>query len=147
MTTKEGTWYLAGPMSRRPQFNIPLFDHVSALLRGDGYRIISPAELDSPEMRRQALASPDGDLAKLERDTKETWGEVLSRDVKIVSDEVTGVIVLPQWETSSGARLEVFIALNHPLKKKDFAIWLSDAEGAVFASRDQMLRKLKENML
>ncbi|KKL43628.1 hypothetical protein LCGC14_2366920, partial [marine sediment metagenome] len=30
-------YYLAGPMSGYPQFNIPLFDQVTAVLRADGY--------------------------------------------------------------------------------------------------------------
>jgi hypothetical protein len=44
--------------------------------------------------------------------TGETWGDFLSRDVKIVADECDGVVVLDNWFRSRGARLECFIAVN-----------------------------------
>ena len=114
------TWYLAGPMSWIPQFNVPLFHSVSADLRGKGYTIISPAEKDSPKMQAAALASPDGDLSKLEKDTNETWGQVLGKDVELVADHVGGIVFLPNWWNSSGAKLEAFVGL---LKGKKFAYY------------------------
>ena len=110
--------YLAGPMSGIPQFNYPAFDAASELLRGLGYDVQSPAEMDDPNIRAAALASPDGShrefQGELERQghQPETWGDFLARDVKVVADEVEGVILLPRWERSRGARLEVFIALQ-----------------------------------
>lgn len=122
MTLKpDGTrYYLAGPMSGVPQFNIPKFDTVSAKLRAEGFTIISPAELDSPLMRARALQSEDGDLHKLEKDTKETWGEVLARDIKLVADGIDGIIFMEDWQKSRGARLEAFVGL---LTGKKFAVW------------------------
>lgn len=111
-------WYLAGPMSGRPQFNVPTFDRAAAVLRGEGYTIISPAELDSPLMREKALLSKDGYFKELETVTNETWGDVLARDVKVISDQVDGLIFLPYWWMSNGARLEAFVGL---LGKKRFA--------------------------
>jgi hypothetical protein len=102
-----GKWYLAGPMSGLPQFNIPAFDAAAKVLRGLGCKVISPAELDAPEIRAQYLASPDG--ASLP-DTP-TWGTFLSRDVKIVADQVRGIVLLPGWEKSRGARLEAYVGL------------------------------------
>lgn len=99
-------WYLAGPMSGIPQFNFPMFQAAAKELREHGYDIVSPAELDDPETYANAMASPDGDAAKQGR----SWGDFLARDVKIVADQVQGVIVLPGWQTSRGARLEVFVA-------------------------------------
>lgn len=99
--------YLSGPMSNVAHFNIPAFDSAAAALRGMGYDIVSPAELDDPETRRKSLESPDGAPDKVGR----TWGECLARDVKVVADEVQGVIFLPDWHTSRGARLEAFVAL------------------------------------
>lgn len=101
-------YYLAGPMSGIPQFNFPLFDQAASQLRDSGYEIISPAELDDTETRAQALASPDGNPGKSNR----TWGDFLSRDVKIVADQVQGVIFLPRWYTSRGARLEGYVGLT-----------------------------------
>lgn len=103
--------YIAGPMTGVPQFNIPLFNFAAERLRAQGHEIINPAELDSPAMQALALASPDGDLAKLEKETSETWGDVLARDVKVIADGVEGIVVLPKWYLSRGARLEVFVGL------------------------------------
>ena len=102
--------YIAGPMTGLPQFNFPAFDAAAVELRQRGYEVTSPAELDSPESRAAALASPDGDPEAYENATDETWGDLLARDVKLIADRVHGVVVLPGWERSRGARLETFVA-------------------------------------
>lgn len=105
------TYYLAGPMSGLPQFNMPEFDGAADKLRANGYAVISPAELDSPEMRAQAMASPDGKMPEGGRLAGESWADVLARDVKVIAEQVDGVIFLPNWYLSRGARLEAFVAL------------------------------------
>ncbi len=101
--------YLAGPMTGIRQFNYPAFIEATKILRGAGYEVVSPVEMDPPETQKAAWASEDGDIKSLEN--HETWGDMLSRDVKIVADEVDAVVVLPGWDKSNGARLEAFIAL------------------------------------
>lgn len=101
-------WYLAGPMSGIPQFNFPAFDAAAEKLRNIGHKVISPAELDDPVIRAECMASPDG--APLKR-SGGSWGHFLSRDVRIVADEVQGIILLNGWERSKGARLELTVAL------------------------------------
>jgi hypothetical protein len=101
-------YYLAGPMSGIPQFNYPKFAVIAGELRGAGFVIHSPPEQDSPAMQKAALANETGDLSKLQKDTNETWGDVLANDVKFISDKAKGVIVMDGWENSRGARLEVF---------------------------------------
>lgn len=107
-TTKP--WYLAGPMTGRPQFNFPLFESEAKRLRDAGYHILSPHEQDSPAVQKAAWASPDGRLDANGQIAGETWGEILARDVKLVADQVCGVLVLPDWDMSRGARLETFVA-------------------------------------
>lgn len=108
--------YIAGPMTNMPQFNVPLFDKVAAELRQRGYDVVSPAELDSPEMRAAAMQSADGALAPLEQATKETWGQVLARDVRVLSDQdIEGIVLLPGWERSRGANLEATVGLLNGL--------------------------------
>lgn len=106
-----GKWYLAGPMSNIPQFNFPKFDAIAAALRAQGADIISPAEMDEPEVRAAAMASPDGRPDERTSGGK-TWGDFLARDLKLIADQCDGVIVMPMWKGSKGARQEVFTALN-----------------------------------
>lgn len=108
-TDEDKPWYLAGPMTGIPQFNFPLFASESARLRGEGYKIVSPHELDSPAVQQAAWASPDGALHS-GHIAGETWGDILARDVKVVADNVRGILVLPGWTKSRGARLETFVA-------------------------------------
>ena len=100
--------YLAGPMRGIPQFNFPLFDSVAATLRGKGYTIISPAELDDSATRDLAMNSPDGEAG--EYFNGQTFGDFLSRDLKKVLDEAEGVALLPGWENSIGASIEAYAA-------------------------------------
>jgi len=98
-------------MTGIPQFNIPAFDRQAKRLRDSGYEVVSPTELDSPEMRAAAYASLDGKPDLNGGLVGQSWGEVLGRDVIVVADRVDGVVVLPGWAKSRGARLEVFVAL------------------------------------
>ena len=100
--------YIAGPMTYIPQFNFPAFDKAAADLRLLGLEVISPAELDNMSTRTKALASPDGAPHSV---PGETWGDFLSRDVKLVADGVGSIAVMDGWEKSRGARLEAFVAV------------------------------------
>jgi hypothetical protein len=103
--------YVAGPMTHIPHFNIPAFEEAAATLRSRGYEVVSPVELDSAEMRAVGMASPDGDPAPYYGKLKDSWGNLLARDVRIITDEgIDAVYVLPGWERSRGARLETFVA-------------------------------------
>lgn len=104
---KNKTYYLAGPMSGYPQFNYPAFDAAAKHLRERGYKIISPAEVDSEACRQFSLASKDGNPAN----APETWGQVLGRDVQIIADQVQGIVFLTGWQQSRGARLEALVGL------------------------------------
>lgn len=96
-------YYLAGPMSSLPQANIPAFDAAAEYLRTYlKLEIVSPAELDDPEVRAAALAGAP---------TGKTWGEFLGRDVPVVADTVQGIILLDGWEKSRGARLEAYVGV------------------------------------
>lgn len=104
----EGKFYLAGPMSNLPQFNFPAFDYAAKWLRGNGWNIISPAELDAEETRAMAMASENG----LANQAKRKWGWYLGRDVEIVADQASGIVFLNDWARSRGARLEAYTALT-----------------------------------
>lgn len=110
--------YLAGPMSGRPFYNFPLFIEATEKLRKAGWEIVSPVELDDPEVVEESMNSPTSEVLKGDAEVAgQTWGDLLSRDVKVVSDECDAIVVLPEWEQSRGARLEVFVAMsnNYPV--------------------------------
>jgi len=112
--------YVAGPMSGIPQYNIPAFDAASWALRAAGWDIVSPAELDHPEVRAACMASPDGGKIGQTNGIGGTWGDFLARDVKIVADQVDAIVLLPGWENSKGANLEAFVGT---LCKKTFYLY------------------------
>jgi hypothetical protein len=103
--------YIAGPMSGIPQFNYPAFYAAAKAARKMGWSVFSPAEMDDPEMQQKALQSQAGRWCDLEG-CGETWGDVLAKDVKLVSDVIDSLALLPGWENSRGARLEAFVALS-----------------------------------
>lgn len=123
--SNEKPYYLAGCMSGIPQFNFPAFYAATEALRAAGYGIVSPAELDDQEDKGLALKSATG--APGDHPTK-TWGDFLARDVKIVADQVQGVIFLPNWQLSRGAKLEAFVAL---LCKHKFGVYTAGSNPLV----------------
>lgn len=101
--------YIAGPMTGIPQFNYPAFMDLAARLRAAGFKVKSPAEMDDEATAAAAMASPDGAPGSGSANG-ETWGDFLSRDVKLLADGgIEAIIVLPGWERSRGARLETFV--------------------------------------
>lgn len=102
--------YLAGPMTGIPQFNFPAFMAAQKDLEERGYEIINPADLDLKDLNTTAMSSTDGKITAEGVDGY-TFGDFLARDVKIIADLVGGVVCLPNWENSKGARLEVYVCL------------------------------------
>lgn len=107
--------YIAGPMTGIPQFNYPAFEAMAKALRKEGHEVVTPTEMDDDEARAAALASPHGSMDEFNAVSKHTWGDFLSRDVKLLADDgIEGVVVLPGFAKSRGARLETFVArLSH----------------------------------
>lgn len=103
------TFYISGPMSGIPQFNFAAFAEAARVLREQGYTIVSPHEMDTPEMQAAAWKSATGSMDDLP--PGESWGTMLGRDVQIIADVCDGIVLLPGWEKSRGARLEVVVGL------------------------------------
>lgn len=133
--------YLAGPMTGYPQFNFPLFHSAAADLRARGLDIHSPAEHDTPAVQAAAIASTDGSLDANGKIAGETWGDILAKDVKVVADQVDGIVFLPFWENSKGARLEAYVALL--AKKTLFFTYYEGAVATMAASQVAMLLSAK----
>jgi len=80
--------YLSGPMTGHPKLNYPAFDAAAAALRDAGIAVVNPAEI--------AAASDD-------------WANCMREDLKALCD-CEAIILIPGWETSAGAHLELHIA-------------------------------------
>lgn len=117
--------YLAGPMSGYPQFNFPAFYEAAKALRALGFDVISPAEMDAEiGIDKQAMASTNGDVSAL----TQTWGDLLARDVKLIADGgIQGIVFLPAWMNSRGARLEATVGLL----QKNFKFFQYDGSAAL----------------
>lgn len=92
--------YLAGPMSGYPEHNFPAFDAAAADLRSRGFEVISPADL-SREIGVQGEA--DGTIAA------ERYAMCMRQDIEALL-KVQGVVCLPGWQKSKGAKFEVHLA-------------------------------------
>ena len=86
----EDVVYLSGPMTGLPDFNRPAFHAAAAALRAQGHVVINPAEVD---------LGPDA-----------TWADYMRIHLAEIARRVTQVFVLPGWESSRGAQLEVHVA-------------------------------------
>lgn len=92
--------YIAGKMRGEPEENIPLFEKAAELLRGAGWFIISPVELN-----RKAGILPGTPLTPtlLRRIAKMDLDSVMSLE----GEHGDALILLTPWETSVGGTAEV----------------------------------------
>lgn len=102
--------YIAGPMSKRPYHNYPFFDYIRDWLRRQPgvEAVVSPADLNRalhPDCeRREGFAEGTG-----EKGSGEYRWSVMLDDIGAVL-AADAVVMLPEWETSSGAVLERRVA-------------------------------------
>lgn len=97
-------------MSGIPAFNFPAFRKATAELRAQGFEVVSPAEEDHKAgIGAAAEESKTGNPGEI---PGVTWGSVLARDVQLIADEgIEGIVFLPDWQRSRGAKLEAFVGL------------------------------------
>jgi Domain of unknown function (DUF4406) len=130
--------YISGPMHGYAGFNIPMFDRCGRAMRAAGFEVVSPSELDSPEYRARCLASPDGAQLPV---GETTYGDLLGRDVRLIVDSADGLILLPRWERSRGARIEVATALF--TGKAHWFVWHDEEESYTVHNRGQVAFALR----
>lgn len=99
--------YISGPMTGIEDFNFPLFNAVAKFLQTLGWRVENPAEKG---------IVPDWD-----------WEDYLRYDIeKLMQCEY--IVLLPGWENSRGARLEVRIARELGFTFLDYDEYIADLD-------------------
>jgi hypothetical protein len=95
--------YIAGPMSGMKDFNFPAFFEAEHQLEKLGYEVINPAHNDGATVQEalQSAGTPDS--------PNKLWSYYMKRDLPHVMD-VDMLCVLPGWQNSKGASLEVAVA-------------------------------------
>jgi hypothetical protein len=100
--------YLCGPMRGCPAWNAAAFDKYAAQWTMEGHTVLSPVArdriqgLDPTTATREELAAKAGDWVWLR--------QVIAEDVEMIC-QVDILAVLPGWEDSTGATVEVALAL------------------------------------
>lgn len=92
--------YLAGPMTGLPNHNFDAFNKAASNLRGRGWEIVNPAELDNGR-------------------TDLDWSYCMKRDLRLLL-ECDAVVLLPGWQQSKGAKIEAGIARNLGITISDY---------------------------
>ena len=81
--------YISGPMSGLPEHNFPAFNAEASRLRKLGYEVVNPAELNP--------------------DPGKTWKDCLRVDLlELLACDA--IAMLPGWQKSEGAHLEMHVA-------------------------------------
>lgn len=81
--------YIAGPMSNYPGHNFKAFNTAASLLTLGGHTVVNPVDINPDPTSR--------------------WADCLKQDLPRLL-ECDMVVVLPNWELSKGAKLEVHVA-------------------------------------
>lgn len=90
-------YYISGPMTGVADYNFPAFNRAAADLRSLGLEVVNPVELNE------------------HLGTEADWHEYLRNDIKALCD-CTHLVLLPGWEDSNGAHLELHLAHRLGLK-------------------------------
>ena len=100
--------YIAGPMTGLPEFNFPAFNEAAKLLRDAGYQVCNPAENFAGRV----------DLPR---------AVYIRADLKALL-ECDGIVLLPNWRYSAGARMEHQVGVELELPAGSVGLWLSAAK-------------------
>jgi hypothetical protein len=133
------TYYLSGPMSGIAGFNVAAFEAAAVNLRASGLTIISPIEINGPANQKMLAASVDGRAGI----HATSWGANISRSVRIISDSCAGLILLPNWTLSKGAKIEAHLAI---LAGKKVGMYLSVTPFVKWESVDAIVAGLKGSL-
>lgn len=108
--------YVSGGMTNLPDFNFPMFDSCAAALRAEGFTVYSPAENDRRVWAKLGVEDEHdvpgfatgnvGVYSEWVGDTK----DLFRWDFGTINYHCDGIVMLPGWERSTGARWERVVA-------------------------------------
>jgi hypothetical protein len=93
--------YIAGPMSGYREYNFPLFNEIAQKFRDHGFEVENPA--DNFEGKGHLY----------------TRSDCMKKDYARIS-RCTGMVMLPDWQHSRGARCEYIMGLEAELLFFDY---------------------------
>lgn len=99
--------YISGPMTGMKDLNFPAFNYYAGVLRAVGYEVVNPVELNP--------------------DPTTPWDKCMRADLKALCD-CDALALLPGWENSKGAHLELHVAHRIGLKIGPLADFLKEAD-------------------
>lgn len=109
--------YLAGPMRGKPEFNFPAFMQAAKALRASGLTVFNPAESDNEHHGTDiSKGNVTGDEAQAASQHGFSLREALERDTTWICRHADGIVLLPDWQMSSGANAELALARALGLK-------------------------------
>ena len=113
------TLYIAGPMTGLPDFNYPAFYAAEDQLQSVGYRTLNPA---------RSAARHDAPRFALPTAGSE-WSDYMRNGINQLI-RADGIALLPGWEDSRGARVELCLAYDLAMQVRDLTEWLANAKVA-----------------
>ena len=103
--------YIAGPMTGIPEHNFPNFHQAAAALEAAGYQVIHTANPDNLEPEKLKSTS---------------WQQWLRKAIAVMM-EADAIALLPGWQASKGARLEIMVGLEVGMQSAPLKDWLNAA--------------------
>jgi hypothetical protein len=95
--------YVAGPMTGLPELNFPAFHAEAGRLRALGYEVINPAEINGGADEVAAVAAMTAAQYRVH------YRKCMANDIAALLT-CDGIVLLPGWKNSRGAKLEHHIA-------------------------------------
>lgn len=105
------TLYVAGPMTGIEDFNYPAFNAAAKMLAGFGYDVLNPVDAED---KNPTPGQP------------QDWDWYMRHALRMVLD-ADGLALLPGWEKSKGATLEVQVAQSLLMDTQPLEYWVERA--------------------
>lgn len=99
--------YISGPMSGIKHHNFPAFFEAASTLRELGYTPLNPA---SAALASSVYYDNWKDAYQASLNNPQAWETYIRRDTQMVLD-ADSIVLLPGWDKSKGACLEVVISV------------------------------------